>query len=169
MTDPYTIINEERSKLVESLIASTSQKKVVVAGPGTGKTYLFNKILAGKKNCLTLTFVNSLVEDLSLELCGLSDVKTLHSYARSILSKSCGRNIKIHSKLSQIIREDAKIILEQDVNFDWIFNQRDESKKDLLEFYKQRRKYYNYYGFSDIIYTAVLYFEMDDEKIPKYL
>jgi superfamily I DNA/RNA helicase len=168
MTDPYTKINEERSKLVESLIASKSQKKVVVAGPGTGKTYLFNKILAGKKNSLTLTFVNSLVEDLSLELCGLSDVKTLHSYARSILSKSCGSNIKIHSKLSQIIREDAKIILDQDVNFDWIFNQRDESKKDLLEFYKQRHKYYNYYGFSDIIYTAVLYFEMDETKIPKY-
>lgn len=168
MTDSYTKISEERSKHVESLLSSESQKKVVVAGPGTGKTYLFNRILEGKKNSLTLTFVNSLIEDLSLELCGLSDVRTLHSYARSILSKSSGRNLKIFSKLSQIIREDAQIILEQEVNFDWIFNQRDESKKDLLEFYKQRRKYYDYYGFSDIIYTAVLYFEMGDEKIPEY-
>jgi len=168
MTDHYAKIQEERSKHIDSLLTSKSQKKVVVAGPGTGKTYLFNKILEGKKNALTLTFVNSLVEDLSLELCGLSDVRTLHGYARSILSKSAGRNLKIFSKLPFIIKEDAQIILDEEVNFDWIFNQRDESKKDLLEFYKQRRKFYNYYGFSDIIYTAVLYFEMGDEKIPSY-
>ena len=124
MTDQYTTINEERSKHVESLLTSKSKKKVVVAGPGTGKTYLFNKILDGKKNALTLTFVNTLVEDLSLELCGLSDVKTLHSYARSILSKSSGKNLKIYSKLSKIIKVDAQIILDQEVNFDWIFNQR---------------------------------------------
>jgi len=168
MPDKYSKINEERTKHVDTLLASPSRKKVVVAGPGTGKTYLFSEVLKRKKKTLTLTFVNSLVEDLSLELCGLSDVKTLHSFARSILSKASCKNLKIFSKLSSIIRNDAQIILDQDVNFDWIFSQRDESKKDLLEFYKQRRKYYNYYGFSDIIYTAVLYYEMGDERIPEY-
>jgi superfamily I DNA/RNA helicase len=168
MTDKQISIKEERSKHVENLLGSRSLKKVVVAGPGTGKTYLFSKILKDKKNTLTLTFVNSLVEDLSLELCGLSDVRTLHSYARSILSRSSGKNLKIFGKLSSIIREDTQHILDQDINFDWIFNQRDESKKELIEFYKQRRKYYNYYGFTDIVYTAVLYFEMGNERIPEY-
>jgi len=65
---------------------SQSIKKVVVAGPDTGKTYLFKKILEGQKNTITLTFINSLVEDLSLELYGMSEVRTLHSFARSILS-----------------------------------------------------------------------------------
>lgn len=168
MTDHYSKINEERNKNVESLIESSSQNKVVVAGPGTGKTYLFSKVLDKKKNTLTLTFVNSLVEDLSLELCGLSNVKTLHSYARSVLSSASGRNLKIFPKLSSTIRSDAKIILDQDINFDWIFSQRDESKEELLEFYKLRRKYYDYYGFSDIIYTTVLYFEKVEDKIPVY-
>jgi superfamily I DNA/RNA helicase len=168
MPDKYSKAIDERHDLVEKLVANPSKKKVVVAGPGTGKTYLFRDILSKRKKTLTLTFVNSLVEDLSLELCGLSEVRTLHSYARSILTRSTGKNIKIHSKLSSIIRDDAKAILDQDINFDWIFNQRDESNKDLLEFYKQRRKYYNYYGFSDIIYTAVLYFEMDEKRIPQY-
>jgi superfamily I DNA/RNA helicase len=168
MTDHYSKIKEERTKLVNSLVESPSPKKVVVAGPGTGKTYLFSKVLNEKRSTLTLTFVNSLVEDLSLELCGLSNVKTLHSYARSVLSKISGKNLKIFSKLSTIIRSDANIIIEQDINFDWIFNQREESKKDLIEFYKQRRKSYDYYGFSDIIYTAVLYFEKGLDKIPEY-
>lgn len=168
MTDKHILIKEERSRYVDTLLASKSLKKVVVAGPGTGKTYLFSKVLEGKKNSLTLTFVNSLVEDLSLELCGLSDVRTLHSYARSILSKSSGKNLRIFGKLPLIIKEDAQFILDQDVNFDWIFSQRDESKKELIEFYKHRRKFYNYYGFSDIVYTAVLYFEMGDARIPEY-
>jgi len=168
MHDKYSKVNEERTKHINSLVESPSPKKVVVAGPGTGKTYLFSKVLNRKQKTLTLTFINSLVEDLSLELCGLSDVKTLHSYARSILSKASGKNLKIFSKLSSTIRTDARIILDKDINFDWIFNQRDESKSDLLEFYKQRRKYYDYYGFSDIIYTAVLYFEKGDDKIPEY-
>jgi superfamily I DNA/RNA helicase len=168
MPDQYSKAIEERTKHVNTLVESPSQKKVVVAGPGTGKTYLFSKVLHKKQKTLTLTFVNSLVEDLSLELCGLSDVKILHSYARSVLSRATGKKLKIFSKLSLIIRNDAKIILDQDINFDWIFNQRDESKKDILEFYKQRRKYYDYYGFSDIIYTAVLSFEKGDDKIPEY-
>jgi superfamily I DNA/RNA helicase len=168
MTDHYSKIKEERTKHVNNLVDSPSTKKVVVAGPGTGKTYLFSKVLNEKQSTLTLTFVNSLVEDLSLELCGMSNVKTLHSYARSVLSHASGKKLKIFSKLSTIIRSDANILLEQDINFDWIFNQREETKKDLIEFYKQRRKSYDYYGFSDIIYTAVLYFEKREDKIPKY-
>lgn len=128
MPDKYSKASDDRNDLVEKLVVSPSKKKVVVAGPGTGKTYLFRDLLSQRKKTLTLTFVNSLVEDLSLELCGLSEVRTLHSYARSILTRSTGKNIKIHSKLSSIIRDDAKVILDQDINFDWIFSQSDYSR-----------------------------------------
>lgn len=168
INDKYSKVKQERSKKVDELLSSKSNKKVVVAGPGTGKTYLFSRIMEGKENNITLTFINSLVEDLSLELCGLSDVKTLHSYARSILSQITRRNIRIYPKLAAIIKEDAQILINQDVDFERIFNERNESDKQLLAFYKKRRQYYNYYGFSDIIYTAVLYFESLIEKIPVY-
>ena len=166
--DKFIKVKEERSKHVETILASKSKTKVVVAGPGTGKTYLFGKILEDKKNALTLTFINSLVEDLSLELCGISEVKTLHSYARSILSQITGKRLKIFSKLTSIIKEDAEILISQEVNYARIFNERDETVKNLLDFYKKRRQYYNFYGFSDIIYTAVLYFESSNDKIPAY-
>ena len=78
----YAIAHQDRKTYVDAVVAAQTRKKLVVAGPGTGKTYLFKDVLRGKRNTLTLTFVNALVEDLSLELFGLSDVKTLHAFAR---------------------------------------------------------------------------------------
>ena len=69
----YEQSKKERNEYVNKILESTSSKKIVVAGPGTGKTYLFKQILQNKNNTVTLTFVNSLVEDLSLELYGLSE------------------------------------------------------------------------------------------------
>jgi len=71
----YEIADSERKKYVDAILNSPSNKNIVVAGPGTGKTHLFKMILEGKKDTLTLSFINALVEDLSLELCGISDVK----------------------------------------------------------------------------------------------
>src|SRR5579862_2424349 len=92
-----------RDQHIDAILACGAKKRLVVAGPGTGKTYLFKKVIAGKKKTLTLTFVNSLVEDLSLELCGLSNVMTLHSFARGVL----GKNTKVFPKLHTVIQQDA--------------------------------------------------------------
>lgn len=51
--DIYKHAAEARGKQVEAILLSKSLKKVVVAGPGTGKTYLFKEILKGKKKTLT--------------------------------------------------------------------------------------------------------------------
>lgn len=163
----YTEAEENRSLHVEKILNSQELKKIVVAGPGTGKTYLFKEILKNKSNSLTLSFVNSLVEDLSLELFGLSEVKTLRSYARGILSKILGNSIKISPILSEIIKEDAEVLIEQEIDFDHLFHNRDDENK-FIQFYRKRRIYYDYYGYSDIIFAAVKYFEKYRDSIPKY-
>ncbi len=165
--DKYIKAIEERNKHVDLILQSKSTKKVVVAGPGTGKTYLFKLLLADKKNALTLTFVNSLVEDLSLELYGMSEVRTLHSYARSILSILTKNEIKISPILVNIIKEDASILLNEDVDFNRIFHELDDTNQ-FFEFYRKRKDYYDYYGYDDIIYAAVKYFEKFKDKIPVY-
>lgn len=165
--DKYDKAEKERQKHVGSIINSPSKKKIVVGGPGTGKTYLFKKILDGKNKTLTLTFVRSLVEDLSLELCGISDVKTLHSFAYSILSKT-SENIKIFPKLPQIIKEDAQILINKEVDFNELFHNRDDENEH-IKFYKKRKDYYGeYYGYSDIIFGVVKYLETNKSKIPSY-
>ncbi|MCD6440529.1 MAG: hypothetical protein J7L86_01905, partial [Candidatus Marinimicrobia bacterium] len=114
----YNTAAKKRADSVNAILESTADKKVVVAGPGTGKTFLFKKILKGKNRTLTLSFVNSLVDDLSLELYGISEVRTLHSFGRSELSKILTKKINIYSKLSTIIRQDFKILNGADIDFD---------------------------------------------------
>ena len=165
--DKYAKDKRERQKHTDAIVASTSRKKIVVGGPGTGKTHLFRTVLEGKEHSLTLTFVNALVEDLSLELCGLSDVRTLHGFARGILKDIASKNIEVFPKLGQVVRSDASILLNEDVDFDYLFHNREEDNEH-LQFYKKRKDYYGHYGFSDIIYAAVKSFESHPNRTPSY-
>ena len=165
--DRYATTSCERQEHVTAILRSPSKKKIVIAGPGTGKTYLFKSILEGKQKALTLSFVNALVEDLSLELYGLSEVKTLHGFALSELKKATRKSIKIFPKLSEVIKEDAKILLNKEIDFDHIFHNRDDGN-ELIDFYKMRKNYYGYYGYSDIVFAAVKYFEENSKKIPVF-
>lgn len=164
----YNASKAERQKYVDAVLNSQSKKNIVVAGPGTGKTHLFKQVLKGKTKTLTLTFVNPLVEDLSLELCGISDVRTLHGFARSALGTATSGTVKVFPKLSDVIKEDAKILLGKDINFDHIFHNRDDENEH-IEFYKKRKNYYDkHYGYSDIIFAIVKHFESKKDKIPSY-
>ena len=164
----YFRVAAERQRYVDAIVQSPSRHKIVVAGPGTGKTYLFKTILTGKTRTLTLTFVNSLVEDLALELYGISDVKTFHGYARSALSTATGNPVKVFPKLTHVISEDANVILGETVDFERVFHTM-EHDMAAISFYKSRKDYYDkYYGYSDIIYALVKYFEGHQNKIPEY-
>lgn len=166
-TEKYATANKARSEQIDRILKSTSRHKVVVAGPGTGKTYLFKRVIDGKANTLTLSFVNALVDDLALELCGLSEVRTLHGYARSELRKATKQSVEIHPKLTHVIKEDARILLGRDVDFERVFHTRDDDHQD-LPFYSSRRRYYGHFGYSDVIYAAVKYFERNPGRVPSY-
>lgn len=168
----YATAKRKREEHVNAVLNSPANKKIVVAGPGTGKTYLFERILKGKKKTLTLTFVNALVEDLSLEFCGLSEVKTLHSFALDIMNQAMNeatqKDIKIFPKLTEVIKEDAKILLNEEIDFEHLFHNKTAEEKH-TEFYKRRKKYYEgRYGFSDIMFAAVRLLEEKKDKIPMF-
>lgn len=153
-----------RKNATEAILNHPSKKKVVVGGPGTGKTHLFSELLGGKSGKkLTLTFINPLVNDLSLKLKGLSEVRTLHGYA---LSKLSGKT-KIYPKLPDIIHEDALFILDKDIDFEERINRVDNSD-GYLDFYSSRREFYDYFTFSDIVLGLVSLFKEKPEKIPTY-
>jgi superfamily I DNA/RNA helicase len=166
----YDKAKADRNKQTEDIQKSLDKKKVIVAGPGTGKTYLFQNLLKTKSNNLALTFVNALVDELSLSLFELSEVRTLHGYALSILWK---KGCKLFPKLPNIIEEDAQILINEkikNIDFKSLFQQKPIDEK-LLEYYKQRKDYYGkYYGFSDIIYALIEYFKdpKNKKKIPTY-
>lgn len=157
----------ERSSCAEAIIQSTSDKKIVVAGPGTGKTTLFSMLLNAKGGTsLTLSFINALVDDLAIGLYGLSEVKTLHGYAVGRLAEK--KEAKIFPKLPEVIHEDMQILTGKEANFRVLFQQ-GAGDQELFDFYKARKDYYGpYYGFADVIFGVVKYFEKNPEVIPKY-
>jgi len=171
VTTPEGDIHEtarcDRQQYVDSVVAADARKKIVVGGPGTGKTLLFRTVLDGKPNTLTLTFVNALVEDLSLELFGLSEVRTLHGFARQQLGKVTQRTVLVFPKLSGVVRQDALILLGADVGFEALFQNKADGDEN-IEFYRKRRVYYGRYGFSDMIYAAVRFFEQNPGRVPRY-
>ncbi len=163
----YNRSSRVRQHYINRVLQSTARKKLIIAGPGTGKTHLFSAALQGKRKTLTLTFVNALVEDLSLELFGLSEVRTLHGFARAQLQKATHQSVRVHPKLSMVIHEDAEVLLDLSIDFDSMFHNRNDGDPR-LHFYRTRRRYYDYYGFSDIIYASVLFFEQHPDRVPSY-
>ncbi len=157
----------DREKYINKVLESSSHKKIVVGGPGTGKTHLFEIVIGRDNNPLILTFINTLVEDLSLELYGISTVKTLHSFAQKELSNILKRKIKISPILPEVIKEDVKILLDKEIDFDKLFHNKEEDNK-YIDFYKKRKNYYGYYGYSDVIFGITKMFEKYEEEIPQY-
>ena len=91
MTDTNTTDHKmERSNDSDKILNSEHPRKVVLAGPGTGKTYLFKEAIRKKKeqggqNFLAITFIGNLSDELADELAGLADTTTLHGFARGLV------------------------------------------------------------------------------------
>jgi superfamily I DNA/RNA helicase len=164
----FARFSAERSAYVEKIVSSISKKKLVVAGPGTGKTYLFREILRNKPKSLTLTFINALVADLSLELGDASEVCTLHSYAKQLLGKLKKAPVRIFPKLSQVIQEDAVVLLKKQIDFNKLFHERDDSNEHIGFYAKRKRFYGDFYGYTDVIFALAICLEKRRDKIPAY-
>jgi len=87
-------VEQELSAAVARVLASQSRKKLVVAGPGAGKTALFQKLLdeadGDSSRRLVLTFINNLKSDLDRSLGDAAEVFTLHGYCQHLLHRYAG-------------------------------------------------------------------------------
>lgn len=165
--DKYAAARAERERYTSAVITSEARRRLVVAGPGTGKTHLFRALLEGKKNTLTLTFVNALVEDLSLGLRGLSKVMTLHAFALDQLLRSGVSDARIFPNLPGVIAADCKILLGKTVQFNTLFHNRCDGDSR-LDFYECRRAYYGHYGFADSVLAVAHHLQANPTQIPEY-
>lgn len=165
----YEEYDKKCNECTEAVLSSGCAKKVIVAGPGTGKSFLFQMICKGiQKNegnkILALSFINELVDDLAKDLYKKAEVKTLHSFALSRFPKETN---KFFLNIESIIEEDNKIINSKEIKFKEILcNLIDDT--DALDFYSKRRKYYGFFGPNCSVYTLVKHFGNNKDKIPEY-
>jgi superfamily I DNA/RNA helicase len=153
----------ELQAAVEAVLKSPSQKKLVIAGPGTGKTTLFKqmlKIAPGAPNQrIVLTFINNLKEDLEDELGGLAQVLTLHSYCLGLLHRnpslrgSLSPDFRCCPGLASVIAEDWQLIT-QEAAPKFVGEMRMLSQENQIPFYLDRGDYYDAVDFDDIVYRT---------------
>lgn len=149
----------ERENDLKKIKESTNRRKVVVAGPGTGKSFLFGELIKekrkkGKTNFLAITFIGKLGDFLADDLCGLAKTTTMHSFARSfVLEHYKGWNY--YPQIYKIISEDLK---KESIEK---FEIGDEN-------YLKKTKYYKAIGDDDVVYYATQICKKDHKKIPKY-
>ena len=121
-------MRERRSASVAAIVESTSDKKLVVAGPGTGKSYTFQAVLStcdGKG--LALTFIRNLVVDLTKDLGELAHVFTFHGFCHHWTRKheidGLARGWHYYPPLPELLVEDLRLLDLADLN-DWELGRR---------------------------------------------
>lgn len=157
-----------RSKYTEKVLASESPRRIIIAGPGTGKSYLFQEICRknidkGANKILTLSFINELVDDLSKDLEQLSEVRTLHSLSLGLFPGDS----KMFLYLGKIIENDYELIKGKIVDYNYILCNL-INDQEALSFYSDRRKYYNFFSPNCSVFTLIKYFDIDKNRIPIY-
>lgn len=158
-------LEQQLKEATERIISSSAPKKVVVAGPGAGKTYLFREILRlgdrNPDNCLALTFVNSLKEDLSRSLAPLAKAATLHGFCFGLLKRDRRMRSGLSSDflcqpgLTSLIKKDWEHVFG-DAAPQFVRRMRNLDAGSELDFYWERSSYYDAVEFDDCVYRVYL-------------
>jgi superfamily I DNA/RNA helicase len=158
----------ERKSYLDRIISSESRKKIIVAGPGTGKTYTFSKLFEskGKGKFLALTFIRNLAKSLALELGKDVETRTFHSYCKGVLHEQLGM-VSIFPNLTAIIEYDASILKPKLSDFKSKFQNLEEGSEE-IKFFLDRGNYYKWLSFEDSVYRLYTILKEDKSILPSY-
>jgi len=166
---------DKSEESLEDILSSDNTKKLVLGGPGTGKSYLFKKYcrkLTKESNILVITFINNLVKDLERQLSDITDreikVRTLHSFCKNFLLQNI-HPFEYFPELPKIIENDAHLTelsyKEKNANRELTNLIREGSE---INFYLSRSDYYNSVSHDDAVYRVFNYLCENNELIPQY-
>lgn len=153
----------ELGAAIDAVLSSPSNKKLVIAGPGTGKTTLFKRLLEltpGDPNKrIVLTFINNLKDELENDLGGLAQVFTLHAYCLRLLHcdpalrGTLSPDFRCFPGLASVIAEDWEVITRGDAP-KFVGEMRALSNENKIQSYLARGEYYDAVDFDDTVYRV---------------
>jgi hypothetical protein len=167
-------MDRDRAENLERVLSSAARHRVIVAGPGTGKTFTFKKVLERVDGvALVLSFLGSLVEDLEHDLGDRATVRTFHAYCRGLLHNmdvpGITRGVDYFPHLALILEIDAGFIRD-DVPTHAIeraFMYLDDSQ-GYPSTALRIGNYYNAVGHTDSVYRVYQALEDASGVIPAY-
>jgi superfamily I DNA/RNA helicase len=150
---------KERNNEIDAIKNSSHPRKIIVGGPGTGKSYLFAELIKkkraeGKTQFLAITFIGKLGDALADDLCGLAETVTMHSFARKFVLEQY-RDWSYYPRIRRIIEEDLRA-------------EGIDKYKIGDENYAGKSKHYKVVGDDDVVYYAVQICREDESKIPTF-
>jgi superfamily I DNA/RNA helicase len=161
-----------REARIAAIVDSPARKKLIVAGPGTGKTYAFGRLFRarGGRN-LTLTFIRSLVADLAERLAGLSDVYTLHGYSLRLLHELAAggltTNFSYYPPLPWLLASDLEYLGTECSLGDVYaaFHQLDEER---IAIFLRSADYYDAASHDDSVFRILTHLRRNPKDIPSW-
>lgn len=170
-----SLIRNDRSKFTELIVKSSATKKLIVAGPGTGKTFTFHQALkeAGGRG-LALTFINNLVRDFEVELEEVADAYTFHGFCKYLLHQERVDGLTPHFNyyppLPLLIAQDMEALGWTEIGdkkTEKCFHNLDDSEGIITEALRIG-DYYDTIGHTDSVYRVLRFFESNRGKVPSY-
>lgn len=168
---------EELEQAVDRILRSTSPKKLIVAGPGAGKTFLFRKVLertpGESKSRLVLTFINELKDDLERSLSDLASVYTLHGYCHyllrwnPVLSVGLSDDFDYFPSIPTLIKRDWEIANGKQAP-QFVGLMRDLQTGAETDFYLARSDYYDAIGYDDSVFRVHARLSEDPDQVSHY-
>ncbi len=168
----HNTFEENRARTTNAILNSTSNKKIILAGPGTGKSHIFKEICNKIKDenpqarIVALSFINELVNDLEKELFQYAEVHTLHRFALKLLSVNNSIS-GYHLNIDKIIAKDYMLLHDINIDYNEMFSNR-ITNEAAIQFYFERQNYYNFYGPNSSIHAIIRNFEENPDIVPTY-
>ena len=165
----------DRAAHLDLILNSTSARRVIVAGPGSGKTYTFRKIVeqtAGE--ILILSFLGNLVADLDKALGTMATVRTLHRFSRGLLHHmsvdGITHDVDYYPSFRMLLEDDVAIYRGVDLPKDRVeealrnLDDADGVIADALTV----GNYYNAVGHTDAVFRVVRHLDVHPSHVPAY-
>jgi superfamily I DNA/RNA helicase len=154
-------LQQELDAAINQILESASHRKLIVAGPGTGKTTLFRRVLEGgpKLQRLVLTFINNLKAELDAKLGELATVYTFHGYCYALLRRSASlrrgltEDFQFYPGVASLIKRDWEIFKKERAPH-FIGDMRVLKDDESTRFYLDRASYYDAVEYDDSIYRV---------------
>lgn len=170
---------EDRAEKLRLILASDARRKLIVAGPGTGKTHTFREVLAQAPIGLAMTFIKALHADMEVKLGKgatpqLADAYTFHGFCKNLMHglplEGLTSSFDYYPPLEPIIRRDIKTVERRPMNKYAIPTAllTLDMQSGLIPLVLRSGTYYDACGYDDAVYRVYLHLDANTSSVPSY-
>jgi hypothetical protein len=175
-----------RAEATRIVVESDHPRRLIVSGPGTGKSYAFKLALQRKgERGLALTFIRTLAAELAKDLVDDADTFTFHAYSKHLFHRlsphGLTREFSLYPPLFTLITEDLGVlgaVTWSPAMGERVFEELQSSvERTIMDLDPSSRipervlrlgTYYDATSFIDLVYRVFLHLEDHPDATPEY-